>query len=103
MMFRSILLFLTLFVFLTMSAFAAESAKPAKDDLHGAKGAKPGSYEDWCNEHQVPESVDTRCDKSLIPAFKATGDWCDKHGLPLSQCRKCNPNLKIIRPPKGSK
>ena len=102
-MFRSILLFLTLFVFLTMSAFAAESAKPAKDDLHGAKGAKPGSYEDWCNEHQVPESVDTRCDKSLIPAFKATGDWCDKHGLPLSQCRKCNPKLKIVRPPKGSK
>ncbi len=80
-MHRSILLLVTLFVSLTMSAFAAESAKPAKD-LHGAQGAKPGSYEDWCSEHGVPESLDTRCDKSLIPAFKATGDWDEKHGLP---------------------
>ena len=99
---RSILLLVTLFVSFTISAFAAEPAKSAKD-FHGAKDAKPGSYEDWCSEHGVPESLDTRCDKSLIPAFKATGDWCDKHGLPLSQCRKCNPKLKIVRPPKGSK
>ena len=101
-MHRFILLLVTLFVFVTMSAFAAESAKPAKD-LHGAKEARPGSYEDWCTEHGVPESLDTRCDKSLIPAFKATGDWDEKHGLPLSQCKKCNPKLKIVRPPKGSK
>ncbi len=101
-MHRFILLLVTLFVFVTMSAFAAESAKPAKD-LHGAQGARPGSYEDWCTEHGVPESLDTRCDKSLIPAFKATGDWDEKHGLPLSQCKKCNPKLKIVRPPKGSK
>jgi hypothetical protein len=47
--------------------------------------------------------MDTRCDKSLIPAFKATGDWDEKHGLPKSQCKKCNPKLKIVRPPKGSK
>ena len=101
-MFRSILSFLILVVFLTVSAFAAAPDKSSKD-LHGPQGAKPGSYEDWCEEHQVPESLDTRCDKSLIPAFKAAGDWCDKHGLPLSQCRKCNPKLKIVRPPKGSK
>ena len=96
---RSILLSLALLVSLSVTAFAAESAK----DAHGAKGAKPGSYEDWCNEHGVPESMDTRCDKSLIPAFKATGDWDEKHGLPKSQCKKCNPKLKIVRPPKGSK
>ena len=101
-MHRFILLLVALFVFVTMSAFAAESAKPAKD-LDGAQGARPGSYEDWCTEHGVPESLDTRCDKSLIPAFKATGDWDEKHGLPLSQCKKCNPKLKIVRPPKGSK
>ena len=99
---RSIMLSVALFFSLSVPAFAAESAKPA-EDLHGAKGAKPGSYEDWCGEHGVPESLDTRCDKSLIPAFKATGDWDEKHGLPKSQCKKCNPNLKIIRPPKGSK
>jgi len=99
---RSILLSLTLLVSLTASAFATEPARQAKE-VHGAKDAKPGSYEDWCGEHGVPESLDTRCDKSLVPAFKATGDWCDKHGLPLSQCKKCNPKLKIVRPPKGSR
>ncbi len=61
---------------------------------------KPGSHEDWCEEHQVPESQCTLCNPSLAAAFKATGDWCDEHGLPESQCRKCNPNLKIVRPPK---
>jgi hypothetical protein len=78
-------------------AFAGEASKPG---AHGAKGAKPGSHEDWCGEHGVPESLDTRCNPKLIPAFKATKDWCAEHGLPESQCLKCNPNLKIVRPPK---
>ncbi len=99
---RTILLSLAMVAFLSLSAFAAEPARQSKD-LHGVKGAKPGSYEDWCGEHGVPESQDTRCDKSLIPAFKAAGDWDEKHGLPKSQCKKCNPKLKIVRPPKGSK
>ncbi len=99
---RSTTLSLTLFISLILFTFAVGQSISATD-LHGVKGAKPGSYEDWCGEHGVPESLDTRCDKSLIPAFKATGDWCVKHGLPLSQCKKCNPKLKILRAPKGSK
>lgn len=67
---------------------------------HG-HGAEPGSYEDWCGEHQVPESQCTRCNSKLIAAFKASGDWCAEHGLPESQCLICNPNLKIVRPPKN--
>jgi hypothetical protein len=63
-------------------------------------GVVPGSYEDWCDEHGVPETACTRCDATLIPAFKAVGDWCDEHGLPKSQCLKCDPTLKIGRPPK---
>ncbi|MBI4864794.1 MAG: hypothetical protein HY815_31740 [Candidatus Riflebacteria bacterium] len=62
--------------------------------------AKPGSYEDWCVEHDVPESQCTRCDKSLVPAFKATKDWCKEHDLPESHCRTCNPGLRLTRPPK---
>lgn len=69
---------------------------------HAAAGVKPGSHEDWCSEHAVPESLCTRCNSSLIPAFKATGDWCKEHGLPESQCKLCNPSLVIARPPKGS-
>ncbi|MCG3129888.1 MAG: Multidrug resistance protein MdtA [Phycisphaerae bacterium] len=45
----------------------------------------------WCGGHGVPESVCTRCDDSLIEAFKSAGDWCAEHGLPESQCVKCHP------------
>lgn len=67
---------------------------------HAAEGVKPGSHEDWCGEHAVPESQCTQCHSELIAAFKATGDWCAEHGLPESHCLKCNPDLKIERPPK---
>ena len=73
----------------------------AETTEHAPASAEPGSYEDWCGEHEVPESMCTRCNPSLIPAFKATNDWCGEHGLPESQCLKCNPDLKIVRPPKG--
>lgn len=73
------------------------SPQPAR---HAPAGVEPGSHEDWCGEHEVPESLCTRCNASLIPAFKATGDWCEEHGLPESQCRLCNPNLRIERPPR---
>ncbi|MCK6570150.1 RND transporter [Myxococcota bacterium] len=67
---------------------------------HASEGVVPGSYEDWCGEHEVPESKCTRCDSSLVAAFKATNDWCGEHGLPESQCLQCNPSLVITRPPK---
>jgi hypothetical protein len=83
------------------SSPARTGATPEKDEPkeHGNAGAKPGSHEDWCGEHEVPESLCTRCNPSLVPAFKATGDWCEEHGLPESQCLACNPDLKIERPP----
>jgi hypothetical protein len=73
---------------------------PAGSAIHASSNVVPGSYEDWCEEHHVPESACTRCDPALIPAFKATKDWCEEHGLPESQCLDCNPDLKIVRPPK---
>ena len=79
---------------------AVEQATNPEGPKHAPKDAVPGSYEDWCEEHQVPESLDTRCDPKLVAAFKATGDWCDEHGLPESQCLKCHPDLKIVRPAK---
>lgn len=75
---------------------------PAASAGHAATGVKPGSHEDWCGEHQVPESQCTRCNPDLIAAFKATGDWCEEHGMPESQCLACNPDLKIVRPPPGN-
>ncbi len=84
---------------------AATKAAPAAEHTdhagHAPAGAAPGSHDDWCAEHAVAESMCTRCNSSLIAAFKATGDWCAEHGLPESQCLKCNPDLKIVRPPAG--
>jgi hypothetical protein len=85
------------FVLASCGDKASSSRSKAEEASHKAK---PGSYEDWCEEHQVPESLDTQCNPSLIAAFKASGDWCDEHQMPESQCKKCNPNLKIERPPK---
>lgn len=84
----------------------AKAPAAAKADAEAPKAAagpvaKPGSHEDWCDEHAVPESQCTRCDPSLVAAFKATADWCEEHGLPESQCVKCNPDIKIVRPPKA--
>ncbi len=80
----------------------AVSASPSNTPAgHAPVGAKPGSHEDWCSGHRVPESMCTRCNPSLIPAFKATGDWCEEHALPESQCLICNPDLKIERPPRS--
>ena len=75
-------------------------AAPPTGEGHAGKEVVPGSYEDWCVEHEVAESQCTRCDPSLIPAFQASGDWDADHGLPMSQCKIHNPNLKIVRPPK---
>ncbi len=79
-----------------------DEARPAAAEKSGHAPANvvPGSHEDWCEEHAVPESQCTRCNPDLIAAFKATGDWCEEHGVPESQCLKCNPDLAIVRPPK---
>jgi hypothetical protein len=78
---------------------AASAAAQAAAPRHAPANVTPGSHDDWCDEHQVPESLCTRCNPALVAAFKATGDWCEEHGLPESQCRICNPDLKIERPP----
>ena len=80
---------------------AAQPATPPTGEGHAvAASVVPGSYEDWCDEHGVPETQCTRCDPSLIPAFQASNDWDAEHGLPMSQCTIHDPNLKIVRPPK---
>lgn len=86
---------------LALVATACSKKEPADRKSEATKAnVKPGSHEDWCDEHAVPESQCSKCNQSLIPAFKATGDWCEQHKLPKSQDRECNPSLKINRPPK---
>ena len=79
----------------------AARTEDAAGKSHAPAEVVPGSYEDWCEEHGVAESACSRCNPSLVAAFKATNDWCGEHGLPESQCLQCNPDLKIVRPAKG--
>lgn len=95
--------FLALCFLLGACSKSAEKDKPAtktESTGHAAKDVVPGSHEDWCGEHEVPESQCTLCNPKLAAAFKATGDWCEVHGLPKSHDRKHNPDLKIERPAK---
>lgn len=46
-----------------------------------------------CGAHGVPEALCTRCNGTLIAAFKVEHDWCAEHNLPESQCVLCNPGL----------
>lgn len=84
----------------TAQAVTGGNATPPTGRGHAATDVVPGSHEDWCEEHGVPETQCTRCDPSLIPAFQAVNDWDPEHGLPMSQCTIHDPNLKIVRPPK---
>ena len=77
-----------------------EANAEANNEGHAPPGVTPGSHEDWCGGHGVPESLCTRCNPTLIGAFQATGDWCPEHQLPESQCTICNPDLVIERPPR---
>ena len=99
---RAITTTIVAIVILTIGGCHKESAPSVgQSQQHGAKQAMPGSHADWCGEHNVAESLCTRCNSSLIPAFQATGDWCPEHGLPESQCLICNPGLKFERPAKA--
>ena len=59
---------------------------PKFSELNGEVKEK----DDWCSEHNVPESVCVECDPTLLPKTKARG-WCKQHGVP--ECTLCNPKL----------
>lgn len=91
-----------LIVALSLSACPSTSQSTTSSAAdHAPANVIPGSHEDWCGEHAVPESLCTRCHPELIAAFKATNDWCVEHQLPESHCLKCHPELKIVRPAKA--
>lgn len=78
----------------------AAQSKPAapQQTAEQSKTATPqptaAAEPDWCAEHEIPESICTKCDKKLIADFKKKGDWCKEHDLPESHCTICNPDLK---------
>lgn len=49
------------------------------------------SEEDWCTEHNVPDSRCIKCHPELVGAN--INDWCPEHGVPESRCTICHPEL----------
>lgn len=47
---------------------------------------------DWCKEHGVPESRCTICHPEILTTGVA-GDWCKEHGVPESGCTICHPEI----------
>ena len=53
-----------------------------------------GDIKDWCPEHGVPESKCTICHPELLTTGVA-GDWCPEHGVPESSCTLCHPEIAV--------
>jgi multidrug efflux pump subunit AcrA (membrane-fusion protein) len=43
-------------------------------------GEQPASPDDWCEEHNVPESICVECNPDEYPARELHG-WCKEHGI----------------------
>ncbi len=51
--------------------------------------------DDWCADHNVPESACVECDAALMPRAKPRG-WCKLHGVP--ECTLHHPELAQVTP-----
>lgn len=51
---------------------------------------------DWCTEHNIPESLCTKCNQQLAAEYKAKGDWCAEHKVPDSLCPDCKPAIAAL-------
>ncbi|MEZ6143799.1 MAG: efflux RND transporter periplasmic adaptor subunit [Zavarzinella sp.] len=66
---------------------------PKFSELNGNVADK----DDWCTEHNVPESACVECDDNLMPKDKVHG-WCKIHGIP--ECTLDHPELaQLPKPP----
>jgi len=56
----------------------------------GLLGAATQEKNDWCAQHNVPESQCVECQADLMPRPKAYG-WCREHGV--HECPLCHPEV----------
>jgi len=57
-------------------------------------GNRLGAADDWCQEHNVPESQCIECNASLLPPLKDYG-WCKEHGV--AQCPLHHPDVAQLK------
>lgn len=56
-------------------------------------GAATAAPADAKCEHGVDKAICARCNPGLKAAFVAKNDWCAEHERPESQCAICHPKL----------
>lgn len=57
------------------------------------RGQAAVEKDDWCEEHNVPDSECVECNKGCLPPSKERG-WCKIHGV--HECPVCNPAIAQI-------
>ncbi len=57
------------------------------------RGLAAVEKDDWCEEHNVPDSECVECNKGCLPPSKERG-WCKIHGV--HECPVCNPAIAQI-------
>lgn len=65
---------------------------PKASTLFG--GATEAAAKDWCDAHNVPESVCVVCNPDQFARPKSTG-WCAAHGVP--DCPTCHPQFAQVQ------
>jgi cobalt-zinc-cadmium efflux system membrane fusion protein len=64
--------------------------------MSGLLGRDATPVADWCQEHNVPESLCIECNVELLPPNKDHG-WCAEHGI--AQCPLHHPDVAELRAP----
>lgn len=89
------LLSLVLVSFIAVAAACKESApaEPPRHGTAPTTTTAAAVPADAKCEHGVDNALCARCNPALKPAFVAKNDWCAEHERPESQCAICHPDL----------
>lgn len=80
-----------MFAFVCLSLSSLSACKEAAP--HGATPSTDTVAATAACEHGVQKDICARCNPALKPAFVAKNDWCGEHERPESQCAICHPDL----------
>ncbi len=70
---------------------------PKASELRGEVADK----DDWCEEHNISESICLECHPEMEPKKTESKGWCNSHGIP--DCTLCNPErAELATPPSVS-
>lgn len=76
------------FALLVGVAYAGHATGWKMPKLAVLAGTPAPEPDDWCADHNVPESACVECDETLLPRPKSHG-WCRAHGV--FECPTCHP------------